>query len=107
MSMIGHNVSSETSVRSRYGVDLATTKAGTPGGIFMRQFWIAVYDSDDLPAGRAMPIRIMGEDYTIYRGQSGRPQVVANRCPHRGAQMFLGWVEDDDIRCVYHGWKFD
>jgi 5,5'-dehydrodivanillate O-demethylase len=21
--------------------------------------------------------------------------------------MHLGWVEDDDIRCVYHGWKFD
>jgi 5,5'-dehydrodivanillate O-demethylase oxygenase subunit len=21
--------------------------------------------------------------------------------------MHLGWVEDDDIRCVYHGWKYD
>jgi phenylpropionate dioxygenase-like ring-hydroxylating dioxygenase large terminal subunit len=21
--------------------------------------------------------------------------------------MHLGWVEGDDIRCVYHGWKFE
>jgi len=21
--------------------------------------------------------------------------------------MHLGWVENDDIRCVYHGWKYD
>lgn len=107
MTMIGHNAGADETPRGRYGVDLATTKAGTPGGIFMRQFWIAVHDSDALPVGRALPIRIMGDDYTIYRGRSGKAQVVANRCPHRGAQMFLGWVEDDDIRCVYHGWKFD
>src|SRR5262245_1117381 len=87
-------------------VDIATTRPGTPGGKFMRQFWLAIERSEDLPAGRAKPIRIMSEDFALYRGASGRPQVVASRCPHRGAQMHLGWVEDDDIRCVYHGWKF-
>jgi len=29
------------------------------------------------------------------------------RCPHRGAQLHLGWVEGDALRCLYHGWKFD
>ena len=88
-------------------LDIATTRPGTPGGIFMRQFWHAIDRGEDLPAGRAKPIRIMSEDYTLYRGASGRAQIVAQRCPHRGAPMHLGWVEDDDIRCVYHGWKFD
>ncbi|MDA0238933.1 MAG: Rieske 2Fe-2S domain-containing protein, partial [Proteobacteria bacterium] len=88
-------------------VDLATTMPGTPGGKFMRQFWVAVDRAEDLPAGRAKPIRIMGEDYALYRGESGKAQVIAYRCPHRGAQMHLGWVEGEEIRCVYHGWKFD
>ena len=88
-------------------VDLATTRPGTPGGVFMRQFWHAIHRSEDLLAGQAKPIRIMSEDYTLYRGASGRPQVIDNRCPHRHAPMHLGWVEGDDIRCVYHGWKFD
>jgi 5,5'-dehydrodivanillate O-demethylase oxygenase subunit len=92
---------------SQERLDIATTRPGTPGGIFARQFWHAVYRSEDLPMGHAKPIRIMSEDYALYRGQSGAPLVVAYRCPHRGAPLYLGWVEDDAIRCVYHGWKFD
>ena len=107
MATQGREANSQQKSKIRYDVDLATTKPGTPGGIFMRQFWIAVHDADALPVGRAKPIRIMSEDFAIYRGQSGAAQVVAYRCPHRGAQMHLGWVEDDEIRCVYHGWKFD
>lgn len=93
--------------KKRYDVDLATTQAGSSGGIFMRQFWMAVFDSDQLSAGRALPIRIMGDDYVIVRTLSGVAQVIAPRCPHRGAQMHLGWVEGEELRCVYHGWKFD
>lgn len=92
---------------SRRAIDLATTRRGTPGGIFMRQFWHAIYRGQDLPPGQAKPIRIMSEDYTLYRGASGRAQVIDHRCPHRHAPMHLGWVEGDDIRCVYHGWKYD
>jgi 5,5'-dehydrodivanillate O-demethylase len=94
-------------VPDRAAVDLATTRPGTPGGIFMRQFWHAIHRSEDLRAGEAKPIRIMSEDYTLYRGASGKAQVIDSRCPHRHAPMHLGWVEDDAIRCVYHGWKYD
>jgi hypothetical protein len=30
-----------------------------------------------------------------------------HRCPHRCASLFLGRNEENGIRCVYHGWKFD
>jgi len=88
-------------------IDLARTGPETPGGRFMRRFWMAVYRSQDLPKGQAKPIRIMSEDYALYRGESGQAQVIDYRCPHRGAQMHLGWVEGNDIRCIYHGWKYD
>jgi 5,5'-dehydrodivanillate O-demethylase len=101
----------ETTVRGasrrRTSVELTTTEPGTPGGIFMRQFWHAIALSKDLEPGHAIPVRIMSEDYTLFRGANGRAQIVAQRCPHRGALMHLGWVENDDIRCVYHGWKYD
>ena len=66
-------------------VDIATTRAGTPGGTFMRQFWMALDNSANLAPGSAKPIRIMSENYTLYRGASGKAQVIAQRCPHRGA----------------------
>jgi 5,5'-dehydrodivanillate O-demethylase len=88
-------------------LDLVRTGPGSPGGKFMRSFWTAIYRSKDLPKAHAKPIRIMSENYALYRGESGNPQVIDYRCPHRGAQMHLGRIEGDDIRCVYHGWKFD
>jgi len=91
----------------RLEFDLARTGPGTPMGRFMRRFWMPVMRAEDLPKGEARPIRVMSEDFALYRGDSGVAQVIDYRCPHRGAQMHLGWVEADDIRCVYHGWKFD
>src|SRR5216117_1945505 len=69
---------------NRAEIDITSTRPGTPGGRFMRQFWLAIHRSEDLPKGHAKPIRIMSEDYTLYRGESGRAQVLDYRCPHRG-----------------------
>jgi len=49
----------------------------------------------------------MSEDLTLYRGEGGDPHLVAFRCAHRGTQLSTGWVEGDEIRCFYHGWKYD
>jgi 5,5'-dehydrodivanillate O-demethylase len=49
----------------------------------------------------------MGEDFTLYRGESGSAHLVASRCPHRLTQLSTGWVEGDSLRCRYHGWRFD
>src|SRR5213083_1868909 len=108
----GARVASMSSVHrlkeeERHDIDITSTRPGTPGGRFMRQFWLAVHRTEDLAKGHAKPIRIMSEDYTLYRGESGRAQVFDYRCPHRGAPLHLGWVEGDALRCLYHGWKFD
>ncbi len=50
---------------------------------------------------------MVNEDFTLYRGESGQPHAVSFRCAHRGTQLNVGWVEDDCIRCRYHGWKYD
>ncbi len=87
--------------------DFAHTGPGTLAGRYLRTFWQPVYPAGELPAGRAMPIRIMSEDFTLYRGEGGQPHLVDYRCAHRGTQLSTGWVEGDCIRCFYHGWKYD
>lgn len=76
-------------------------------GQLLRHFWQPVFMAADLPSGRAMPVRALAEDFTLYRGAGGQAHAVAFRCAHRGTQLSTGWVEDDDIRCFYHGWKYD
>lgn len=87
--------------------DFVHTGPGTLAGRFMRMFWHPVYRASDLPPGRAVPVKIMNEDFTLYRGRSGTPYAVAFRCAHRATQLSTGWVEGDDIRCRYHGWMYD
>jgi hypothetical protein len=62
--------SSEWEPLERPGVDMTSTRPGTPGGEFFRRFWLAVARSDDVLPGEAKPIRIMSEDYALYRGRS-------------------------------------
>jgi 5,5'-dehydrodivanillate O-demethylase oxygenase subunit len=88
-------------------MDLISTGPGTLAGKYMRMFWHPVYRAEELAPGRAKPIRIMGEDFTLYRGTGGNPHLVAFRCAHRGTQLSAGWVEGDCIRCMYHGWLYD
>jgi len=79
----------------------AKTGLGTLAGRCLRSSWQPVYRAQDLATGRAVPLTIMGECFTLYRGESGTPHAVAFRCAHRGTQLSTGWVEEDCIRFLY------
>ena len=82
---------------------------GTPMGDLMRQYWIPALLPGELPTADCPPIRLrlLGENMIAFRTTSGKVGVVTNACPHRGASMFFGRNEEEGLRCVYHGWKFD
>ena len=82
---------------------------GTPMGNLMRQYWLPAIRSDELPAPDCPPLRVMllGEQLIAFRTTSGKVGLMQNSCPHRGASMFFGRNEEEGLRCVYHGWKFD
>ena len=88
-------------------IDFVHTGPGTIAGRYLRRFWQPVYLSRDLAKGKSVPIRVMGEDFTLYRGESDRPYVTVHRCPHRGTQLSTGWVQGEQLSCRYHGWTFD
>ena len=54
-----------------------------------------------------MRVTLLGEDLIAFRDTQGRVGLVDAYCPHRGAPLFFGRNEEDGLRCVYHGWKFD
>jgi len=87
--------------------ELTESAPGTPMGTLLRKFWQPVALSKELPPGAAIGVRIMNEDLTLYRGASGQPYLVAQRCAHRGTDLRTGWIEGERIRCFYHGWKYD
>ncbi|HEU0166654.1 MAG TPA: Rieske 2Fe-2S domain-containing protein [Chloroflexota bacterium] len=88
---------------------LSRVGPGTPMGELMRHYWIPAALSSELltPDGDPMRLRILGENLIAFRTTSGKVGVVQNHCPHRGASLFFARNEEDGLRCVYHGWKFD
>jgi 5,5'-dehydrodivanillate O-demethylase oxygenase subunit len=88
-------------------IDFVHTGPKTIAGRYLRRFWQPVYESEKLLPGQAVLIRIMNKEFTLYRSDSGTAYVIDARCPHRGTQLSTGWVEGNDIRCLYHGWKFN
>jgi phthalate 4,5-dioxygenase len=88
---------------------LTNTDAGTPMGELFRRFWLPVALSEELPGPDCVPVKlkIMSEDLIAFRDTDGAVGLVDAYCPHRGAPMFFGRNEEQGLRCVYHGWKFD
>ncbi len=81
---------------------------GTPMGNLLRQYWIPALTPDDLqPDGPPLRVRLLGENLIAFKTTSGEVGLIQNSCPHRGASMFFGRNEEEGLRCVYHGWKFD
>ena len=63
--------------------DYAHTGPGRSPAASCVAFWQPVGTSASLGPGRALPIGVMGEEFTLYRGESGKAHLVAGRCAHR------------------------
>ena len=50
---------------------------------------------------------IMDQPVVFYRIQGGSVGALEDRCCHRALPLSLGQVIGDDIRCGYHGLRFD
>jgi len=79
---------------------------GTPGGEYLRRFWHPFLHADDL-GELPLAVRLLGEDLVAFRDLGGRVGLLEKHCPHRGASLEFGRVEERGIRCCYHGWLFD
>lgn len=90
-----------------YKREIVEVGPGTPMGELMRRYWQPCFTSADLTSDRPRKVRLLGENLILFRDKQGRPGLVAENCCHRGASLFYGRIEDDGIRCCYHGWKFD
>src|SRR5690348_5881507 len=82
---------------------------GTAMGKLMREYWIPALQSHEVGQADGAPLRfrLLNENLIAFRVTSGEVGVIANACPHRGASLFFGRNEEEGLRCVYHGWKFD
>jgi vanillate O-demethylase monooxygenase subunit len=75
--------------------------------MFLKNCWYVAALDHELIDGKLLNRTVLGEHLLIYRGESGKVNVLNDRCPHRGALLSKGRLEGDSVRCMYHGIKYD
>lgn len=84
---------------------LAAVERGTPGGEFLRRFWVPIAYEHEL--GRVpLRVRALGEDLVAFRDLSGRYGLLHLNCTHRNTSLEYGLLTENGIQCCYHGREY-
>jgi nitrite reductase/ring-hydroxylating ferredoxin subunit len=87
---------------------ITRTGPGTPCGALMRRYWQPAALVDELDGPRpVVRVRLLGEQFVLFRDERGGFGLLDRHCAHRGADLAFGRCEDGGLRCPFHGWLFD
>ncbi len=87
---------------------LTRVNKGQPAGELLRRYWMPAALSEELAGERpVVAVRLLGENLVLFRNQQGELGLIQRHCPHRGADLLYGRLENGGLRCVFHGWLFD
>lgn len=71
------------------------------------QGWYWALPSHELRERKAYGVTLLGRDLVLYRNERGEPVAMDAYCPHAGAALADGKVEQGKIQCSLHGRQFD
>lgn len=75
-----------------------------PAGQLLRRYWQPVALVDELAGERPVrAVRLMGQDFVLFRDEQGQLGMLDRDCPHRGADLAYGRLENGGLRCPFHG----
>lgn len=70
-----------------------------------KQLWHPVAQAQDV-TNTPLAVQLLGQAIVLWRNEDDAVQAFADRCPHRGARLSMGRVENGRLECPYHGWQF-
>jgi nitrite reductase (NADH) small subunit len=59
----------------------------------------------DLVEGEGRTVTVNGREVALFRTADGI-QAIDDCCPHMGASLSGGWVENGVVTCPWHAWRF-
>lgn len=75
-------------------------------GLFT-QTWLVVCRSEEVAPGQVIGRPFLDGRVVVCRTNAGAVQVLSAYCPHVGADLAIGDMIDDTVRCAFHRWRYD
>ena len=66
---------------------------------------VSIGKAEDIPEGGSVVVEVNGKDVAVFRTAEGF-FAVDDLCPHMGASLSGGYVEDGVVTCPWHYWRF-
>jgi len=67
--------------------------------------WVYLCRVEEVAEGRGRTVEAAGARVAVLR-EGGEVTVVGDRCPHAGGSLGSGWIEDGEVVCPLHRWRF-
>lgn len=68
--------------------------------------WHPVAQSHEVLQDTPLSVKLLEQAVVLWRNAEGVAQAFVDRCPHRGARLSMGRIENGNLECPYHGWQF-
>jgi nitrite reductase (NADH) small subunit/3-phenylpropionate/trans-cinnamate dioxygenase ferredoxin subunit len=68
--------------------------------------FITVAKVGDVEEGRGAAFEFQGRMVAVFL-KDGEYHAIDDMCPHAGASLAEGYVENHEVSCPWHAWRFD
>jgi phenylpropionate dioxygenase-like ring-hydroxylating dioxygenase large terminal subunit len=102
----GANAAGQSSAAGRTRLLSRPVPAEGEGGLFS-QTWYPICLSGEVTVGSIVGKSFLGGRVVAFRDEDGIAQVLSAYCPHLGADLAVGCVVKNSVRCAFHHWQFD
>lgn len=66
---------------------------------------VTVAKVEDIPDGACVVVEVNRKDVAVFHSE-GKFYAIDDTCPHAGASLAGGYVEDGIVTCPWHAWRF-
>lgn len=71
------------------------------------QCWYPIAMTKEVAPGKVISKEFLDGRVAVWRGEDGVARVHSAFCRHMGADLAVGAVEGNRLRCIFHRWEYD
>jgi len=69
--------------------------------------WHCLGVADEYRDGKLHSLDVFGTRLVAFSNSQGAISILDAHCPHMGADLSQGTIENDTVVCPFHHWKYD